>query len=99
MNYNGLLTAAIMAYDRQEEAKAKKKGIYHSIYGMPLLLGRVHEVVADIERGADVRRAILAGFNGRTADMALKAVGLPRATQDEKRGGMGGYRPITEIED
>lgn len=91
MNYNALLTSAVMEYDRGEKKKAG-----YNIYAMPQYLGRVQQVVADIGRGADVRRAILAGFNGRLADKALKAVKLPPSTHDEKRGGMGGYRPITE---
>lgn len=92
MNYNSLLTAAIMEYDREE---SKKKS--YNRYAMPILLGRVADVVADIERGADVRQAILAGFNGRVADKALKSVGLPRAAGEEKRGA-GVYRPITSPE-
>lgn len=89
MNYNSLLTAAIMAYDRGESKKP-----YYNRYAMPQLLKRVTDVVADIERGADVRMAILAGFNGRVLDKALKAVGLPRATPEEKLGS-GVYRPVT----
>lgn len=89
MNYNSLLTAAIMKYDREESRKS-----YYNPYAMPQLLKRVTDVVADIDRGANPREAIIAGFNGRVADLALKAVGLPRATPDEKRGS-GVYRPIT----
>ena len=60
----------------QFDARASKKKGYNP-HALGIYLQRIDEVCADIERGADIRRAIIAGFSGRIADCILKSVELP----------------------
>lgn len=84
------LAHAFTVWDRKN---SKRKG--YNVYALAQYLTRVDEVVTDIRQGADVRAAITAGFCGRGLDVALKAAGLPKSTDTEQRGGIGGYRPVT----
>lgn len=75
-----LLAHAVTAYDRKQETK---KG--HNPYAIAHYLHAVDDAVALIEKGSTVRAALLATFNDRLLDVALKAVGEAPFTRDERR--------------
>jgi len=83
------LRSAVTAYDKRQ---SKRRG--YNIYALPQYLARVSEVIADIEAGAPVRKAITAGFTGRLLDACLKAAGEAISTDAEQRGGWV-YTPVT----
>ncbi|CAK9251251.1 unnamed protein product [Sphagnum jensenii] len=66
----------------------------YNIYALGQYMARVKEIVADIKRGADVRKAVVRGFNGRIAAACLKALKLPAYTKQDAIGS-GVYRPVT----
>jgi len=84
------LLHAVTEYDRRESKKPS-----YNRYALPQYLARIAEIDADIQRGADVRRAIVAGFSGRLADRCLKAVGLDKTSDEEQRGGWI-YQPVAK---
>jgi hypothetical protein len=92
MNISDKLTSAVTQYD----AKQSKKKDYN-IYALGIYLERCEAVVADVAAGADLRKAIVAGFTGRLVDFILKQFNLPISTDDEARGGMC-YRPVAAKE-
>jgi hypothetical protein len=81
-----LLNAAT-EYDRLESTKR-----HYNPYALAQYLARITEVVADVDNGADVRAAIVAGFNGRLCAKLLKAAGQSGYTKQDAMGGMV-YRP------
>jgi hypothetical protein len=83
------LIFAVSAYDRQQSTK---RGYNH--YALAQYFMRVDEITADIANGADVRKAITAGFSGSLADKCLKAVGLEKTSKAENLGGYV-YTPVT----
>jgi hypothetical protein len=85
------LVHAATDYDRKEEKKR-----YHNIYALSQYLERIAEVERDIERGATVRAAILAGFSGRLCDVMLRAVGEKRFTKAEDANKGIVYQPASE---
>jgi hypothetical protein len=87
------LVNAVTTYDRKQSTKK-----YYNVYALAQYLKRVGEIVADIERGADVRKAVVTGFSGRIADACLKALQLPKSTRDEALGGMV-YQPVMPAPD
>jgi len=88
-----LLSHAVTQYDRQQLERSPAR---HNIYALGHYLGRVHAIVADVERGAEPRAAILRGFTGALLRVALRAAKLPKATPDEARGdGRWCYEPVT----
>lgn len=86
----GRLIDAYMRYDEKEYVKPG-----YNRHAMAICLGRVDEVVADVERGTPVRAAICAGFNGRLATALLKSVGEPRWTLDDQNRRWS-YAPVTD---
>ncbi len=92
------LLSAVTQYDMKEQEKAAKRGPrgYYNMYALPQYLGRVSDVVKDIEAGAPVRKALTNAFTGRLLDVTLKAVGEPRSTKEEQRGGPITYRSARE---
>jgi hypothetical protein len=88
------LVHAVTQYD----AKQSKRAGFNR-YALPQYLARIDEVCADIERGANVRDAIVAAFTGRLMDVCLKAVGESTSTRDDQRcKGAWHYVPTTEVQ-
>lgn len=73
------LIHAVTRYDRRQSKRPD-----YNRYALPQYLQRVKEVADDVERGANVRDAILAGFSGRLADVCLKFIGQPAATEEDQ---------------
>ena len=82
------LISALTQYDARQ---AKRKG--HNPYALGIYFQRVDDVMRDIESGADIRAAVVAGFTGRLADTCLRALDLPITTDAEQRGGYC-YTPV-----
>ena len=92
MTLHDKLLHAVTEYDRRQ---AGKPG--YNIWALPMMVKRVQEVTADVDRGAPVRAAILAGFLGRCLDRCLKVAGEPKATQAEILAhNMYGYTPVSQ---
>lgn len=83
------LIAAITDFDRRASRKAG-----HNPYALGIYFERVDAIFADIEAGADVRAAIVAGFTGRICDVCLRALGLPVAQDKEHFGKAWHYQPV-----
>lgn len=90
MDYREKMVAALTAYDRRQSSR---KG--YNPYALAGYLGRIEEIAADIEAGADPRKAICAGFCDRVCAAALKACGLPAYTRDAAMASGIVYRPVT----
>lgn len=84
------LIHALTQYDVKQ---SKKRG--YNPYALGIYFQRIDEVCADVERGADIRKAINAGFSGRLADCALRALGLPITTEAESISSPF-YNPVTK---
>lgn len=84
------LIAALTDYDRRQSAKP-----CYNRWALPQYFQRVDSICEDIDRGADLRSAIIAGFTGRLADKCLRAVGAEITTRDEQTGGLWHYEPKT----
>lgn len=91
MNYRDKLATAVTTYDRKQFGKRS-----YNVWALGQYLERVAGVAADIDRGADPRAAILAGFSGALCNACLRGVCLPIATAAEQCGTGFAYRPITE---
>ncbi len=99
MNTRDTLHSALTQFDAKELARTKgsrAKGYNPNALG--IYFARVDDICADVENGADLRSAIVAGFTGRVQSVCLKACGLDRATPDEStgRGGAWHYVPASE---
>ena len=90
------LVHAVTKLDRRDEVRALRsmRG-YHNRYALPQYLQRIDEVLADVEAGASVREALVAGFSGRLLDACLKAVDELKATDSEINGGSWVYEPAS----
>lgn len=88
MNTKDILISAVTQYDRKQSAK---RG--YNPYALGIYFARVDDIMRDIEAGADVRAAIVAGFTGRLADHCLRALKLPITTKEEAFGSPV-YRPV-----
>jgi len=71
---NARLRLALVSAATQFDAKQAKKR-YWNPYALPQYLARIDDVMADIEHGAPIRAALLAGFSDRLLSAMLKAVG------------------------
>lgn len=83
------LVSALTQYDVKESTK---RGYNHNALGM--YFERIDEICADIAAGAPVRKAICAGFMGRTADACLRALGLPKTEEADEPRGAWHYVPV-----
>lgn len=79
---NGLTT-----YDRRQ---SKKRGYNH--HALAIYLQRVDEIVADVERGAPVNKALQRGFCGAVLKAACQAVGIVAPDNNDRMI----YEPITK---
>ncbi len=83
------LVHALTQYDVRQ-ARGKR----YNRYALAQYLNRIDQVCADIEAGAAVRAALVAGFSGALLDCALKAVNEPKHTREESYG-LGVYVPAS----
>lgn len=68
-----LLTHAVTRYDRAEAAKAaRNRRAYYNPYALGIYLGRVDDIMADLEKGSTLEDAVAAAFNDRLRDHVLK---------------------------
>ena len=93
------LFLALTHYDASQQKKAS-----YNRYAFGQYVQQLENIMKDIEAGASVREAIIAGFCGPILTKCLKAVGEPKATEDEiSRQGMFyvpvKYVPPVEMED
>jgi len=91
MTIHDTLLHALTEYDRKQSSK---RG--YNMYALPQYIGRLHDIDADLAQGADLRAALTAAFCGRLLDVCLKAVGLPKSTDGEQRGGVV-YTPASQV--
>lgn len=63
------LLHAVTQYDRKQSTKR-----HYNIYALPQYLGRVQDVITDIDAGAEPIAAISAGFSGPLQSFILKSV-------------------------
>lgn len=97
------LDHAVTAFDRKQAEKAAKPQSWpprHSYNpnALPAYLGRVADILADIEAGAAPEAAIIAGFNpGPLRNACLKAIGAKASTQEAHGLYMGApvYQPAS----
>lgn len=89
MSIRDKLISALTQYD---EKQSKRK--FYNPHALGIYFERVDDVMADIERGATVRQALLAGFNDRLLDVCLKAVGEQPFTKEEMQGQTMIYTPF-----
>ena len=81
------LIHAVTAYDRKQSGK---RG--HNLNALGIYFARVDDIMADLESGADLRQAVIAGFTGAVQAACLRALHLPAANNDEWSGkGAGLY--------
>ena len=97
MNIKSALIHAATEYDRRLEAAAVKAGRYYNVHSLAHYFARIEEVCDDVDQGADLRAAILAGFSGRLCDAMLRAVKLPKATREEELNKGLTYRPVRDL--
>lgn len=91
MNIHDSLVHAVTEYDRKESTK---RG--YNRYALPQYIGRIQEIDEDLKNGADLRSALVAAFCGkRLLDSCLKAVGLPKSTDQDKDDGRWYYVPAS----
>jgi hypothetical protein len=88
MNFNAKLKSFLTEYDRKQSTKKN-----HNPYALGIYFERADAVTADVDKGADLRAAIVAGFSDRLCDFLLKKFNLPVLTKDESFGS-GIYRPV-----
>ena len=99
-NLARVLNSAVTAFDRRQEEKASRNPrAYYNAYALPQYLGRVADVVADVEAGATPEAAIIAGFTpGPLRNACLKAIGAKASNQDAHGSllGLPVYRPASQ---
>lgn len=91
MSIRDKLISALTQYD---EKQSKRK--FYNPHALGIYFERVDYVMADIERGATVRQALLAGFNDRLLDVCLKAVGEQPFTKEEMYSQSMVYTPAKQ---
>jgi len=95
------LISALTQLDAKEFARTKgKREKGYNPHALGIYFARVDDICADVQAGADLRAAIVAGFTGKCLVACLRALDLPNATNDE-RSGFGKpvcYTPIKAVE-
>jgi len=77
------LELAAVKYDaRILKRHLRNAKVYHNPYALGLYRARIVEVLADVERGASPREAIVAGFEGTLRQAMLRACGFPADWSD-----------------
>jgi predicted GNAT superfamily acetyltransferase len=71
------LEHVVTAFDTKEEAKCAKRGRHFNHYALSIYLGRVAEVVALVESGVSLHRALYDNFQDTLLTALEKACALP----------------------
>lgn len=74
------LSHAVIEYDRKQSTR---RG--YNMYALSHYCAAVQAIEADVDTGIALRAAILEHLTGRLADAVLRAVGLPKMTDNEAR--------------
>jgi hypothetical protein len=90
MTLHDQMVHAVTGYDRKQAGKRS-----YNRYALGRYLERVADIEADVGRGADVRKAIVAAFTGKLLDAVLRGIGQPIATKDEETNRTVCYQPVT----
>jgi hypothetical protein len=77
---NRKLTGAVVRYD---ETQAKRK--FYNRYALAQYCEAISNILDAVDRGADLRAAILDNVQGPLATACLRAVGLPAMQRSERR--------------
>lgn len=96
------LASIVTQYDRKQKQKqAEKTGGrgYHNPYALAQYLARVAEIITDIQAGAPIRAAIIAGFGGRILDAVLWSIGEDKVTDAELLNRTITYTPVKAVLD
>jgi len=94
MELKSTLSHAVTRYDRKQSHKP-----HYNIYALPQYLMRIDDIVTDVENGAEIGAAIVAGFTpGPLRNACLKAVGcnVSNAQSSGSYRGMPVYRPVSK---
>ena len=96
MTNHDAIVAALTAYDDRER---RKRG--YNRYAFAQYLMRLDEIEADVAAGTPWRAAIIAALDGRLRDACLRAIGEPKASDEEDRAEQlrpwtQGYTPVSE---
>tara|TARA_R110000868_G_scaffold292846_1_gene553371 strand:- start:457 stop:723 length:267 start_codon:yes stop_codon:yes gene_type:complete len=83
------LEQALIRYDRLQSTKR-----HYNMHALGIYLTRAADIMSDVERGADLREAVIAGFTDRLRDYVLKQMGL--APLGERATGVV-YQPIKAL--
>lgn len=88
------LEAAAVKYDaRILKRHQRNPRVYHNPHALGLYRARIKEVLADVERGAPPRLAIVAAFSGSLRQAFLRAAGFP---EDWSENAGFAYYPVTK---
>lgn len=93
MQLKDTLLHAVTDYDRKQSVKRD-----YNVYALPQYMGRVYDIMEDIDAGANAFDAINAGFHGPLLRHVIKIVAkkhpeLPPATK-EKNESAWTYKPV-----
>ena len=88
-NIKSILVGAAIAYDKKQIGKPG-----HNIWALSQYFERINDVCDDIQSGAPIDAAIVAGFSGRLASALLKATKQRAYTINDSRGGII-YQPVS----
>ena len=83
----------VSALTQWDEKESKKK--FYNWNALGIYMQRADDIILDIQMGADVRAAIVAGLTGRIVDFVLKKLALPITTKEEQMGS-GIYKPVSK---
>jgi hypothetical protein len=84
MNTEQIKWKLIHAVSKYDEKQSKKKSYNRNALG--IYIQRIEEIMLDLNKGADLRAAVVAGFTGRLADTCLRELNLSITTDEEQRG-------------
>ena len=87
--------ALIHAATRYDAKEAKKA--HYNKWALPQYFARINEICADIEKGANVRDAVIAAFNGRLLRDCLKQLNLPELKDGEHIKREWFYVPASQV--
>jgi hypothetical protein len=78
------------------DAKESKKRHYEA-WALPQYLARINQICADIQKGAQVRAAVIAAFTGRLRSDCLRVLKLPQVTESERININWFYVPASQV--
>jgi len=95
MNPEKIHHALVHTLTKHDTSQQGKKS--YNFHALGHYMARANDIMKDIEAGANIREAIIAGFSGNILTKCLKAVGEPKATEDEISRQVYFYQPLKYI--